>query len=89
MNKYIFPGADASCALNWVIGKVSIAARQHLLLLTKPPSVYQLENAGFEMKSIDVLGVHYSATIYRWYKNWLANEDKVVEKYGRRCVAGS
>ena len=23
MNKYIFPGADASCALNWVIGKVS------------------------------------------------------------------
>jgi len=64
MNKYIFPGADASCALNWVIGK--------------------LENAGFEMKSIDVLGVHYSATIYRWYKNWLANEDKVVEKYGRR-----
>ena len=22
MNKYIFPGADASCALNWVIGQV-------------------------------------------------------------------
>lgn len=36
------------------------------------------------MKSIDVLGVHYSATIYRWYKNWIANEDKVVEKYGRK-----
>ena len=41
------------------------------------------------MKSIDVLGVHYSAAIYRWYKNWLANEDKAVEKYGGRCVAGS
>ncbi|KAF9504272.1 hypothetical protein BS47DRAFT_1386281 [Hydnum rufescens UP504] len=64
MNKYIFPGADASCALNWVIGR--------------------LEKAGFEVKSVDVLGVHYSATIWRWYKNWLANEDKVVEKYGRR-----
>ncbi|KAF8305110.1 cyclopropane fatty acid synthase domain-containing protein [Clavulina sp. PMI_390] len=62
MNKYIFPGADASCALNWVVNK--------------------LENAGFEMKSIDVLGVHYSATIYRWYKNWISNEDKVVAKYG-------
>jgi len=31
-----------------------------------------------------VLGVHYSATIYRWYKNWISNKDKVVEKYGDR-----
>lgn len=38
MNKYVFPGADASCALNWVIG--------------------QVEGVGFEVKSIDVLGVH-------------------------------
>lgn len=38
MNKYVFPGADASCALNWVIG--------------------QVENVGFEVKSVDVLGVH-------------------------------
>ncbi|KAH9475913.1 Sphingolipid C9-methyltransferase 2 [Psilocybe cubensis] len=64
MNKYIFPGADASCSLGWVITK--------------------LESAGFEIKNIDVLGVHYSATIDRWYKNWLANKDKVVEKYGER-----
>lgn len=45
MNKYIFPGADASCSLGWVISKV--------------------EAAGFEVKSIDVLGVHYSATLWR------------------------
>lgn len=64
MNKYIFPGADASCSLGWV--------------------VTQLESAGFEVKNIDVLGVHYSATIYRWYKNWLSNKDKVVPKYGER-----
>ena len=64
MNKYIFPGADASCSLGWV--------------------VTQLESAGFEVKNIDVLGVHYSATIYRWYKNWLSNKDKVIEKYGER-----
>lgn len=51
MNKYIFPGADASCSLGWVVS--------------------QVEAAGFEVKNIDVLGVHYSATIYRWYKSTL------------------
>ena len=64
MNKYIFPGADASCSLGWVVN--------------------QLESAGFEIKNIDVLGVHYSATIYRWYKNWISNKDKVIENYGDR-----
>ncbi|KAG0150696.1 hypothetical protein CROQUDRAFT_72573 [Cronartium quercuum f. sp. fusiforme G11] len=64
MNKYVFPGADASLPLGWVITK--------------------LEQAGFEVKSVDVLGVHYSATIYRWYKNWLSNEDKIKAKYGDR-----
>ncbi|KAI6121181.1 cyclopropane fatty acid synthase domain-containing protein [Pisolithus sp. B1] len=55
MNKYIFPGADASCSLGWVVS--------------------QVEAAGFEVKNIDVLGVHYSATLM---------EMKVVEKYGER-----
>ncbi|KAJ3559943.1 hypothetical protein NM688_g24 [Phlebia brevispora] len=64
MNKYIFPGADASCSLGWVVN--------------------QVEAAGFEVKNIDVLGVHYSATIYRWYKNWISNKEKVVEAYGDR-----
>ncbi|TFK37069.1 sphingolipid C9-methyltransferase [Crucibulum laeve] len=64
MNKYVFPGADASCALGWVINK--------------------LEAAGFEIKNVDTLGVHYSATIYRWYKNWVSNKDKVIVAYGER-----
>ncbi|KAF8528427.1 cyclopropane fatty acid synthase domain-containing protein [Hysterangium stoloniferum] len=64
MNKYIFPGADASCSLGWVVN--------------------QLESAGFEVKNIDVLGVHYSATIYRWYKNWVSNKENVIAKYGDR-----
>ncbi|EJD02955.1 sphingolipid C9-methyltransferase [Fomitiporia mediterranea MF3/22] len=64
MNKYIFPGADASCSLGWV--------------------VKQVEAAGFEVKCIDVLGVHYSATIYRWYKNWVSNKDQVIAAYGER-----
>ncbi|EGF99453.1 uncharacterized protein MELLADRAFT_53990 [Melampsora larici-populina 98AG31] len=64
MNKYVFPGADASLPLGWVISK--------------------LEQAGFEIRSVDVLGVHYSATIWRWYKNWMSNKDEIVEKYGDR-----
>lgn len=43
-----------------------------------------MEGAGFEIKNIDVLGVHYSATIYQWYKNWVSNKAKVVEAYGER-----
>jgi cyclopropane fatty-acyl-phospholipid synthase-like methyltransferase len=64
MNKYVFPGADASCSLGWVVNK--------------------LEGAGFEVRNIDVLGVHYSATIYQWYKNWVSNKDKVIDAYGER-----
>ncbi len=62
MNKYIFPGADASTPLDFVIGC--------------------LEGIGFETVSVDNIGVHYSATIYRWYKNWISNKDKCVSKYG-------
>ncbi|KZF26846.1 S-adenosyl-L-methionine-dependent methyltransferase [Xylona heveae TC161] len=64
MNKYIFPGADASTPLGWFVD--------------------QLEGAGFEVKGIDTVGVHYSATIWRWYRNWMANREKVEAKYGKR-----
>ncbi|EEH18675.2 hypothetical protein PABG_07735 [Paracoccidioides brasiliensis Pb03] len=64
MNKYIFPGADASTPLGFVIDR--------------------LEGAGFEIKSVDTVGVHYSATLWRWYRNWVANKDKVEAKYGKR-----
>ena len=64
MNKYIFPGADASTPLGWFVDK--------------------LEGAGFEIKGIDTIGVHYSATIWRWYRNWISNKEKVEAKYGKR-----
>lgn len=64
MNKYVFPGADASCPLGWFVDK--------------------LEGAGFEIKAIDTIGVHYSATLWRWYRNWMANKEKVEAKYGAR-----
>lgn len=64
MNKYIFPGADASTPLGFFIDS--------------------LEGAGFEIKHVDTIGVHYSATIWRWYRNWMGNRDKVEAKYGKR-----
>ncbi|KAK4186636.1 putative methyltransferase [Podospora australis] len=64
MNKYIFPGADASTPLGWYID--------------------QCEKAGWEVKGIDTIGVHYSGTLWRWYRNWMTNKDKVVAKYGKR-----
>jgi cyclopropane fatty-acyl-phospholipid synthase-like methyltransferase len=64
MNKYVFPGADASTPLGWVVDK--------------------LEGAGFEIKHVDTIGVHYSATLWRWYRNWIANKDRVIAKYGER-----
>ncbi|CAK3852451.1 fatty acid methyltransferase [Lecanosticta acicola] len=64
MNKYIFPGADASTPLGWFTDK--------------------LEGAGFEIKGIDTIGVHYSATLWRWYRNWIGNKDKIIPKYGNR-----
>ncbi|GMG56445.1 unnamed protein product [Ambrosiozyma monospora] len=62
MNKYIFPGADASTPLDFVVSA--------------------LEATGFETVSIDNIGVHYSATLYRWYLNWLDNKEKIINKYG-------
>ncbi|KAK3400983.1 S-adenosyl-L-methionine-dependent methyltransferase [Sordaria brevicollis] len=44
----------------------------------------QFEKAGFEVRAVDTIGVHYSATLWRWYRNWLANREKVVAKYGKR-----
>ncbi|KFY72023.1 hypothetical protein V499_07792 [Pseudogymnoascus sp. VKM F-103] len=64
MNRYVFPGADASTPLGFFVDN--------------------LEGAGFEVKSVDTVGVHYSATLWRWYRNWLGNRDKVEAKYGSR-----
>lgn len=64
MNKYIFPGADASTPLGFYISA--------------------FESAGFEIKGVDTIGVHYSATLWRWYRNWQGNKEKVIAKYGNR-----
>ncbi|MHB8874948.1 MAG: class I SAM-dependent methyltransferase, partial [Myxococcaceae bacterium] len=44
----------------------------------------QLEKAGFEIHSVENIGIHYSYTIERWYKNWMSNREKIVAAYGER-----
>jgi cyclopropane fatty-acyl-phospholipid synthase-like methyltransferase len=63
MGRYIFPGADASLPLGWVVN--------------------QLEAAGFEIRSTETVGIHYSATIRRWYHNWIENKEAIEAKYGQ------
>lgn len=68
MNEYIFPGADASMPLSFVVAR--------------------LEKAGFEIHSVENVGIHYSRTIAQWYENWMANRDAVYDEYGQwwyRC----
>lgn len=49
-------------------------------------SVGQLESAGFEVQSVETVGVHYSDTIQYWYYNWIRPEvkEKMTLKYGVR-----
>jgi len=62
MNKYIFPGADASMPLSFV--------------------VKHMEQAGFEIHSVENVGIHYSLTISHWYDNWMKNREVVTKTYG-------
>lgn len=44
----------------------------------------RLEKVGFEVHSVENIGIHYGKTIHYWYKNWMRNREKVIEKYGER-----
>jgi cyclopropane fatty-acyl-phospholipid synthase-like methyltransferase len=44
--------------------------------------VKNLEKVGFEVHSVENIGIHYSITIDRWYDNWMRNRAAVVGKYG-------
>jgi len=41
----------------------------------------QMEQAGFEIHSVENVSVHYTETIYRWYLNWVKNEKEICAKY--------
>jgi len=42
----------------------------------------RMENVGFEVQSVENVGIHYSKTIDAWYYNWMSNQEKVLAKYG-------
>lgn len=44
--------------------------------------VRQMESAGFEVRSVETIGRHYSHTIHGWYKNWLKSRETIQPKYG-------
>jgi cyclopropane fatty-acyl-phospholipid synthase-like methyltransferase len=46
--------------------------------------VSHAERAGFEVHRVENCGVHYSATIHKWYENWKGNREAIVAKYGER-----
>jgi cyclopropane fatty-acyl-phospholipid synthase-like methyltransferase len=44
----------------------------------------RIEKAGFEVHSVENIGIHYGKTIHYWYDNWISNKEKVLEKYGEK-----
>lgn len=43
----------------------------------------RIESVGFEVHSVENVGIHYSRTIDYWYRNWMSNEEKCMAKYGQ------
>ncbi len=41
-----------------------------------------LQDANFEVNTVENVGIHYSHTIHAWYYNWEKNKEYVVSKYG-------
>ncbi|MCS6809203.1 MAG: cyclopropane-fatty-acyl-phospholipid synthase family protein [Bacteroidota bacterium] len=41
-----------------------------------------LQNANFEVHTVENIGVHYSLTIRKWYDNWMDNEEYINSTYG-------
>jgi cyclopropane fatty-acyl-phospholipid synthase-like methyltransferase len=41
-----------------------------------------LQNANFEVNTVENLGIHYSHTIHKWYDNWMGNEEFINSAYG-------
>jgi cyclopropane fatty-acyl-phospholipid synthase-like methyltransferase len=41
-----------------------------------------LQNANFEVHTVENIGIHYSHTIHKWYNNWEHNKEQVLNSYG-------
>jgi len=38
----------------------------------------QLEIAGFEVHSVENIGIHYAHTLHKWYDNWMSHKDEIL-----------
>ncbi|KAK2591814.1 hypothetical protein QQS21_010482 [Conoideocrella luteorostrata] len=56
----------------------------HVTGITLGWVIDKLDGSDFEIKHVDTVGVHYSATLWRWYRKWIGNCDKVEAKCGKR-----
>ncbi|OHE94604.1 cyclopropane-fatty-acyl-phospholipid synthase [Colletotrichum orchidophilum] len=44
----------------------------------------QLENAGFQVKSVENISAHHSATVRKWYNNFVCNRKALEATYGSK-----
>jgi cyclopropane fatty-acyl-phospholipid synthase-like methyltransferase len=44
--------------------------------------IHQLELAGFEVRSVETIGRHYSHTLHKWYDNFQKNRPAMEKAYG-------
>jgi hypothetical protein len=40
--------------------------------------VRQCEMAGFEVHSVENIGIHYSHTLHKWYDNWMSHKEEIL-----------
>jgi cyclopropane fatty-acyl-phospholipid synthase-like methyltransferase len=40
--------------------------------------VKQCELAGFEVHSVENIGIHYSHTLHKWYDNWMSHKEEIL-----------
>jgi len=38
----------------------------------------QAELAGFEVHSVENIGIHYSHTLHKWYDNWMSHKEEIL-----------
>lgn len=86
LNKYIFRGADASTPLWNYVRSLESAGFEVKRFVTRPSLSAKMGGKQKLTKkySVDTVGVHYSATLWRWYRNWVGNGDAITAKYGQR-----
>jgi cyclopropane fatty-acyl-phospholipid synthase-like methyltransferase len=41
-----------------------------------------LQDANFEVVTVENIGIHYSHTLHAWYKNWESNKEYILSQYG-------